>query len=185
MEVSITCLFVACKAEETIKKLRDIILAVYVVVHPTEDYLSVKEHELEQIRRRVILCESALLEVLHFYFEFPHPHKYLIKFSKCLQVDKELASRAWKIVSDCFQTNLPLQFPPHTVAAGALYLASKMADQPLVRAQEQHVVDRRPWFVKLGSRLEDIDRFSNYMIDFYIANSKKSSSSMSKQVSAH
>ncbi|KAJ1976043.1 RNA polymerase II C-terminal domain kinase beta subunit [Dimargaris verticillata] len=168
MEVNLACLFVACKAEETIKKLRDILLAAYILVHPNKDELSVDEQVILQARTHVIRCEAILLEIIHFSFEFPHPHQYTIKFAKCLQVDMDLAARAWKITTECFETNLPLRFPPHTIAVGSLYLASKLTGLAL----GEQFNEGRPWFVKLGSRLEDIDEFSNHMIDFYIASSR-------------
>ncbi|KAJ1912658.1 RNA polymerase II C-terminal domain kinase beta subunit [Tieghemiomyces parasiticus] len=177
-EVNITCLFVACKAEETIKKLRDIVLAAYIIIYPTGDYLSVSDNDIEYLRRQVIMCEASLLEILHFCFEFPHPHRYLVKFARCLDVDKDIAGKAWKMTTECFQTTLPLRFPPHTVALGALYLASKLAHAPLeppaiTTTDGDLTPDHSPWYVKLGARPEDVDEFSHHMIDFYIASSRK------------
>ncbi|KAJ1658892.1 RNA polymerase II C-terminal domain kinase beta subunit [Dispira simplex] len=165
-------MFLACKAEETVKKLRDIILAAHTIIFPEKDILSANEHEIELVRADVIRCEAALLEMLNFCFDFPHPHPLVIKFGKCLKVDKALVARAWKIATECYQTNLPLRFPPHTVAAGALYLASKVDNMSLNGPAQPSVSttsDNRPWFVQLGSRLDDIHEFSNHMIDFYIA----------------
>ncbi|KAJ1969556.1 Phosphatidylinositol 4-kinase pik1alpha (PI4-kinase)(PtdIns-4-kinase) [Dispira parvispora] len=83
--VCITCMFLACKAEETVKKLRDIILAAHTVIFPEKDILSADDHEIEVLRADVIRCEAALLEMLNFCFDFPHPHPLVVKFGKCLK----------------------------------------------------------------------------------------------------
>jgi len=38
---------------------------------------------------------------------------------------KELARIAWKVLSDSYFTDVCLQFPPQTIAAGSLYFAAQ------------------------------------------------------------
>lgn len=79
-----TCIFVASKIEETIKKLREVIVAVHSVKYPESKELD-PEHISEDRKRKIIGYEKLLLETLSFGFQFRHPYEYIIKFTKWVQ----------------------------------------------------------------------------------------------------
>ncbi|KAL0141234.1 cyclin [Mucor lusitanicus] len=142
-DISVTCLFVASKIEETLKKLKDIIVAVHSVKYPDK-----KELDPEQIsderRRRIINYEKLLLETLSFDFQLRHPYEYVIKFIKWIQ-----------------------EYPAHTIAAGCIYLASwllKDEDESF-----QGLSTTEPWDQHFLSRMEDIEDVCQQILDLYIA----------------
>jgi CTD kinase subunit beta len=80
----VTCIFVASKIEETIKKPREVIVAVHSVKYPESKELD-PEHISEDRKRKIIGYEKLLLETLSFGFQFRHPYEYIIKFTKWIQ----------------------------------------------------------------------------------------------------
>jgi CTD kinase subunit beta len=80
----VTCLFVASKIEETIKKLKDILVAVHSVKYPDTKELD-HEQISEERKRKIISYEKMLLETVCFDFQLRHPFEYVIKFIKWIQ----------------------------------------------------------------------------------------------------
>ncbi|CEI97973.1 hypothetical protein RMCBS344292_12093 [Rhizopus microsporus] len=98
-DISVTCLFVASKIEETIKKLKDIFVAVHSVKYPDSKELD-PEHIAEDRKRRIISYEKLVLETACFNFQLRHPYEYVIKFTKWLKdqdntVEKLIKDRPW------------------------------------------------------------------------------------------
>ncbi|KAF1805924.1 cyclin [Mucor lusitanicus] len=171
-DISVTCLFVASKIEETLKKLKDIIVAVHSVKYPDK-----KELDPEQIsderRRRIINYEKLLLETLSFDFQLRHPYEYVIKFIKWIQAfqptldSKRLAQKAYSLAVDSYKTLVCIEYPAHTIAAGCIYLASwllKDEDESF-----QGLSTTEPWDQHFLSRMEDIEDVCQQILDLYIA----------------
>lgn len=79
-----TCIFVASKIEETIKKLKDILVAVHSVKYPDGRELD-HEQISEDRKKKIISYEKMLLETVSFDFQLRHPFEYVIKFIKWIQ----------------------------------------------------------------------------------------------------
>ncbi|KAI8069819.1 cyclin-like protein [Gilbertella persicaria] len=153
-DISVTCIFVASKIEDTIKKLKDIFVAVHSVRHPDSKELD-PENVSEDRRRKIINYEKLLLETLCFDFQLRHPYEYVIKFIKWVQDSKKLAKKAYQLAVDSYKTMVCVEYPAHTIAAGCIYLASlllKDADPSF-----QGLKDSEPWDQYFLSRMEDIE----------------------------
>ncbi|KAG2227927.1 hypothetical protein INT45_011950 [Circinella minor] len=176
-DVSVTCIFVASKIEETIKKLKDIYVAAHSVRHPGSKELD-PEHISEDRRRRVIGYEKLLLETLCFDFQQRHPYEYVVKFVKWIQAfqkldGKRLAQRAYLLAVDSYRTLLCVEYPAHTIAAGCIYLASillKHEDNTFTGLESD-----KPWDQFFCSRMEDIEDVSQQILDLYITNNPQDS----------
>ncbi|CAO3700528.1 unnamed protein product [Rhizopus microsporus] len=165
-DISVTCLFVASKIEETIKKLKDIFVAVHSVKYPDSKELD-PEHIAEDRKRRIISYEKLVLETACFNFQLRHPYEYVIKFAKWLKEmepslkDKQLAEKAYGIAVDSYKTSLCIEYPPHTIAAGCIYLATLfLKDQD--NTVEKLIKDR-PWDQYFLSRMDDIEGNDEYI----------------------
>jgi CTD kinase subunit beta len=84
---------VACKQEDTLKKLRDILVAGYTLRHPNGPDINpesqvplvdmcISRQTLEDQRRKIIILERHVLETATFDFRTQHPQPYIIKFTK-------------------------------------------------------------------------------------------------------
>ncbi|KAF9082841.1 RNA polymerase II C-terminal domain kinase beta subunit [Mortierella sp. AD031] len=102
-EVVMACLFVSSKVEDTIKKLKDIMIATYIFRHPHATDWDPESKEGEEQRKRVLLYEKMVLESICFDFRIIHPYNYIIKFVKIMQGSKQLARQAWDIARDSHQ----------------------------------------------------------------------------------
>ncbi|CAG8517351.1 9050_t:CDS:10 [Diversispora eburnea] len=81
-DLSITCLFVATKIEETYKKLRDILIEAYKVRHPEILDVNSDSQIFEEQRKRIIQMERLVVETICFDFHICPPHQLLMKFVK-------------------------------------------------------------------------------------------------------
>ncbi|KAG0042857.1 RNA polymerase II C-terminal domain kinase beta subunit, partial [Linnemannia elongata] len=86
--------------EDTIKKLKDIMIATYIFRHPNATDWDTESKEGEEQRKRVLLYEKMVLESICFDFRIIHPYNYIIKFVKIMQGSKQLARQAWDIAKD-------------------------------------------------------------------------------------
>lgn len=91
-------MLVASKAEETYKKIRQILAAAFKILNPdfagTDDEVKI----VEQHRRRVIQYEQQMLEAIQFNFLAPHIGCVLVQIGKTLGVDVDVMRAAWKFV---------------------------------------------------------------------------------------
>ncbi|CAO3638187.1 unnamed protein product [Mucor hiemalis] len=170
-DISVTCLFVASKVEETTKKLKDVLVAVHSVKHPDSKELD-PELISEDRKRKFIGFEKMLLETVCFDFQLRHPFEYIIKFVKWIQVfqgsldSKPLAKKAYQLAVDSYKTVLSVEYPAHTIAGGCIYLASR-----LLREQNSAfngLAENAPWDQYFLSRMEDIEDVAQQILDLYI-----------------
>lgn len=137
INVALTCLFMACKIEDTFKKLRDIILASNNkyqgnsnnfgsnnITLSTED-----ERKLEEHRKIILSIEKNLLKAINFDFRTYHIEEILIMICKDLNLSLKLSHLAYVIMIDSLQTEIALRVPPHSIAISCVVLASKFTDE--------------------------------------------------------
>ncbi|KAF9579644.1 hypothetical protein BGW38_004019 [Lunasporangiospora selenospora] len=151
-EVVMACLFVSCKVEDTIKKLKDIMTVTYTYRHPEVSDWDPESKEGEEQRKRVLSYEKLVLESICFDFRITHPYKYIIKFVKLMNGSKALARQGWDIARQSYKTGVCLEYPPHAIAAGSIYLASKLIAEPF-----PELVQGEPWTKALRTRQVDVE----------------------------
>ncbi|KAK9355743.1 cyclin-like protein [Lipomyces doorenjongii] len=128
LDTALACLFVASKTEDTLKKLKEILLASYYIKHPSGPDISMDSPIIEDQRRRLISLERHVLETMSFDFRVRHPQPYIIKFAKRLRYPMPLAETAWQIALDSHRTLVPLKSTPHAIALGCLYIAASLLE---------------------------------------------------------
>uniref|UniRef100_A0A5S6R255 Cyclin-like domain-containing protein n=1 Tax=Trichuris muris TaxID=70415 RepID=A0A5S6R255_TRIMR len=119
---AVTCIMVAGKAEETPKKLRDILRC-------SEECLGTPGYS-EDWKEQVVALESVLLQTIKFDVFVVLPHPFVTKFAKELKGDKseieKLLQTAWTFANDSLCTTLCLQWEPEIIAIAVLYLAMRL-----------------------------------------------------------
>ncbi|KAJ1918872.1 RNA polymerase II C-terminal domain kinase beta subunit [Mycoemilia scoparia] len=126
MPMAISCLFVASKMEETIKKVRDIIIQACMLERRETNPNKIDHNTIEKVRDSVMRMEQFVLQSIGFDFRTSQSHRTLIKICKTIGVPKSIAKSAWFIFTDCFQTLLPLQYPQCILVMASICLAQNM-----------------------------------------------------------
>jgi len=174
--VAKTCLFLAGKVEETPKKLRDVITVSYALLMKTKNMpkelqeIKQDSQEFWELKENILVAERILLQTIGFDLTIEHPYKHLLAYVKKIEGSKDLAQVAWNFVNDSFRTTLCLQYQPKTVAAAAIYLASKFLKHPLPTIVEGS--QTTPWWVLFETKVEDMRNISNQILDLYESTSQ-------------
>lgn len=138
-------LFLACKLEETARRLRDVVLIFHrlqmrgleedgkaVYAGRPVPILSLDSQEYAEAKMEVASVERHLLRELGFAVAglLEHPHKYVLQFVKSLRLSSdwllsELAQLAWSFLNDSLRTPLSCAHEPHQIATAGIHLAAR------------------------------------------------------------
>ncbi|OBA21509.1 cyclin-like protein [Metschnikowia bicuspidata var. bicuspidata NRRL YB-4993] len=186
--VAYTCLFLATKNEDCIKKLRDI----QNVANKIRDIdgesrnhyrnLSNSSNTVLEIQRKVIMSlEFKLLQVLKFDFlsgaaNVPSVDQLVVMFAKQLGLDYKPTFFAWLVAFDIMSTPLSLVIPPHCIALAIVIVTLNLKPVDLI-SKYGDIGDLE----KTGSVLENIDSMRDfrcpellvnegivYVLDYYV-----------------
>ncbi|XP_058722785.1 cyclin-T1-5-like isoform X1 [Vicia villosa] len=166
--VATVCMFLAGKVEETPRPLKDVILVSYEIINkkdPTAVQRIKQKEVYEQQKELILLAERVVLATLGFDFNVHHPYKPLVEAIKKFKVAQNaLAQVAWNFVNDGLRTSLCLQFKPHHIAAGAIFLAAKFLKVKLPSDGE------KVWWQEFDVTPRQLEEVSNQMLELYEQN---------------
>eukprot|EP01018_Ginkgo_biloba_P017307 Gb_15285 [translate_table: standard] len=166
--IATVCMFLAGKVEETPRPLRDVILVSYEICNKKDPAAiqRIKQKEVyEQQKELVLLGERVVLATLGFDLNVHHPYKPLVAAIKKFKVAQNaLAQVAWNFVNDGLRTSLCLQFKPHHIAAGAIFLAAKFLKVKLPSDGE------KVWWQEFEVTPRQLEEVSNQMLELYEQN---------------
>ncbi|XP_043695067.1 cyclin-T1-5-like isoform X1 [Telopea speciosissima] len=166
--IATVCMFLAGKVEETPRPLKDVILVSYEIIYKKDPAAvhKIKQKEVyEQQKELVLLGERVVLATLGFDLNVQHPYKPLVEAIKKFKVAQNaLAQVAWNFVNDGLRTSLCLQFKPHHIAAGAIFLAAKFLKVKLPSDGE------KVWWQEFDVTPRQLEEVSNQMLELYEQN---------------
>lgn len=160
MDIALTALLVACKAEGTYCRIHHLLSAAYLTLHPPppsssgarEGGETANGPEInigEEHRQRVTQYEHLLLEAIQFEFSLRHAIEPLKAIAVRLCLEKTLVREAFNWIRRCFQSVLVLAYPPEHIALAALRWTCRKDKRILTPINE--LVSR------FGIRTNDID----------------------------
>ncbi|KAI9230118.1 MAG: cyclin-like protein [Piptocephalis tieghemiana] len=121
--IAIASLFVAGKVEETYKRLKDV-LSIARSLSPRPEDGPERDLSFEALHQQTLRKERLIFRSIRFDVGFRHPFVFIPKYTLQLQGTKELGQMAWKLAIAMYSTNLPIQYPPHTLAAASILLST-------------------------------------------------------------
>ncbi|KAI8553158.1 hypothetical protein RHMOL_Rhmol06G0323100 [Rhododendron molle] len=168
LTIATVCMFLAGKVEETPRPLKDVILISYEIINKKDPAAvqRIKQKEVyEQQKELILLGERVVLATLGFDLNVHHPYKPLVEAIKKFKVAQNaLAQVAWNFVNDGLRTSLCLQFKPHHIAAGAIFLAAKFLKVKLPHDGE------KVWWQEFDVTPRQLEEVSNQMLELYEQN---------------
>uniref|UniRef100_A0A0E0JAF7 Cyclin-like domain-containing protein n=2 Tax=Oryza nivara TaxID=4536 RepID=A0A0E0JAF7_ORYNI len=166
--IATVCMFLAGKVEETPRPLKDVILVSYEIIHKKDPAAGqrIKQKEIyDQQKELILLAERVVLATLGFDLNVHHPYKPLVEAIRKFKVAQNaLAQVAWNFVNDGLRTSLCLQFKPHHIAAGAIFLAAKFLKVKLPSDGE------KVWWQEFDVTPRQLEEVSNQMLELYEQN---------------
>ncbi|KAI1817916.1 cyclin-like protein [Poronia punctata] len=129
-DVALTCLFVACKSEDTLKKSREILCAHHNLKNP--DRITTPDDKLfDAGSKQLIGLERHVIESVRFDFQVRNPVKMLAKIIKAVLGSGPEASDffllGYRIATDMYKTLAPLKHTTFTCAISLAILSSMIS----------------------------------------------------------
>ncbi|KAL1841314.1 hypothetical protein VTJ49DRAFT_7151 [Mycothermus thermophilus] len=143
-DVALAALFVACKAEDTIKKSREILCAAHGLRQP-HDHKTPDDKIFEAPSRFIIGLERHILETVGFDFRVQYPQKLLIKMVRKMfprddpasQTEgKEFLRVAYNMSIDMYKTFAPIKQTTFTMVLAILELTARLLDTDPQRTKQ-------------------------------------------------
>lgn len=166
--VAQACLFLAGKAEDTPKKLRDVILEAHKLWQSASGgELSELKEDSEDFRRTkemVLKAERDLLHTSRFDLNVVHSYKFIMQYVKQIKGERDLAQVAWSFYNDSLRTQLCLRFNSERIAIGVICLAAKF-----LKPKYDEVVDLKANKEIWGNEITEAEctEIANTVLDLY------------------
>ncbi|GAU37834.1 hypothetical protein TSUD_56940 [Trifolium subterraneum] len=120
----------------------------------------------EQQEELILLAQKLVLATLGFDLNVHHPYKPLVEAIEKFKVAQNapLAQIAKNFVNDGLRTSLCLQFKPHRIAAGAIFLAAKFLNAELPSDGKKF------WRKEFNITRHQLEEVANQMLELYELN---------------
>ncbi|KAJ1725473.1 hypothetical protein LPJ53_000403 [Coemansia erecta] len=161
--IAATCLFVACKSEETLRKLESFIPVIVYYASKGKRKAPEGTSEFEKWRTVILHTEVVLLEALCFDMVVEHPYVALIGILETVRAQRQVGQMAWSFVADFLRLPLCLVWPARTLALAAVGLAARVGARETGRSVE----DEGRWRARVGGSDEGVDEAMQWLLDFY------------------
>lgn len=164
MYIPTSCLFLATKAEENPRRIRDVIGTSHHVLHPTEPPMPLDE-DYWDYKEKLVKYEQLVLRVLMFDMDVSHPFRFLLNFGRLLRVSRAVTQTAWALIVDALFEPLLLRYRPPDVAAAALYVAARLLKQ----SQMMTTVEGRAacWWHAFDVSTEVLEEIASLLVGLY------------------
>uniref|UniRef100_A0A7S3AAW4 Cyclin-like domain-containing protein n=2 Tax=Rhodosorus marinus TaxID=101924 RepID=A0A7S3AAW4_9RHOD len=170
--VASACLFIACKVQECVKRLRDVIYWSIKIKTRSEQFprgedLLEESSRFQAEKKLVLQKERDVLRVLNFDYDVDLPFKYIIQLVKLYgtsaEQQKDLIQYAWNFVNDSLLTSIHMEYNETDIATAALHLAMLYSNHELKKVPETG----NPWYTHYGINPKTMVEICNRMLEHY------------------
>lgn len=169
--VATVSMFLASKAEETPRWLSDLVVVAYKIVYKWDPSapLRIRQKDIyDKENESVVAGERMLLVTVAFDLNIEHPYKALVAAMKRLEIsNKDMVKIAWNFVNDWLCTTLCLQYKPHYIAAGSMFLAAKFLKVKLPAEKGN------PWWMQFDVAPKQLEEVIQKMLQMLEQNQKQ------------
>lgn len=177
--VAAACIFLACKVQETHKRLKDVIhTSVKVRTRGSADYpdgMELFEDSLGYVEEKMQILdkEREVLRVLNFDLTIDHPYKHLWTITKRFlgtdENQKDVTQAAWNFLNDSYSTYVHVRFDSKEIASAALVLSAKLNRYALPSGKGTNENGRRVrgWHECFNVDVQNIEEICNMLLDIY------------------
>lgn len=178
--VAAACLFLSCKVQETLKRLRDVIYwTVKVRTRNTPDYPDGMEmHESStgyfEEKNNILDKEREVLRVLNFDLNVDNPYRHLWSltrsFFRTSETQRVITQAAWNFLNDSFRTYMHVQFDPKEIATAAMFLSAKLHNVDLPDGTQKDMATGNrllAWHEMYHVDLHRVEQICNMFLDMY------------------
>lgn len=164
--MAMTCIYLATKVEEEIRRHRDILTVFdrilkkrelkgpkrgeFMALDPSGTRYKVWKDYLQKL-------ELILLKELGYRYLIRLPHNYILQYIPFLELGQKIVEPAWSIVNDSLHIPLLIDVSPNAIAAASLYLAS----------QRDKIDLPHNWFCRIEVAIEDIKYVAEVISELY------------------
>ncbi|KAI9318671.1 cyclin-like protein [Dichotomocladium elegans] len=128
--IAATCMYLACKVEESSRKVSDVVGYSLIHLHHRDKYNDDKQLFMLW-RDKILRYELVLLEALCFDLSVEHPYPSLLVFLEELRVSERIYHAAWGFANDSLRTPLCLIYEPQIIAAACVLLGYRSCRQEI------------------------------------------------------
>ena len=154
---AMAALFLGAKAEEHMKRVRDVLTVFYHIrqrrlgVPQPSAPLQLGGATYQRWKLELIKTERFLLKELGFrlYAVMEHPHKFLPHFVRALGGGAAMAQAAWSFLNDSMRTDCCVRHEARVIACAAVYVAARSLSVPLP-------LQPRPWWELFETSREEM-----------------------------
>lgn len=158
-----TAVFLACKVEESNRRLRDVVVAcTKVATKNSQLVVDEQSKDFWRWRDTIMYNEEVLLEALCFDLSLESPYQLINSLAEKFHMNKVdvFCRYAWGFVNDSCRTPLCLCFPTRVIAAAAFYWSSLYSKVTIVGSSS-----KRSWYEEIGMTENELIDVCNYMTD--------------------
>jgi cyclin C len=128
--VMVTAFYLACKMEECPQHIRFIAAEArqfwpgkLMIYYPLNQILIRRSEFVANDPAKIGECEFYLISEMSSQLIVHHPYRTVLELSTELELSVDEANQASNLISDHYQTDLPLLYPPHVIGVTAVLLA--------------------------------------------------------------
>ncbi|CAO3608029.1 unnamed protein product [Cunninghamella blakesleeana] len=174
--VSGACIYLACKVEESSRKVSHVTMACLM-----SRYRRLKEDEKQKLyqswRSAILWYERFLLEMLCFDMTIDHPHQLLLEFGSELDAPERVIQAAYGFANDSLRKPLCLTYDPQMIAAACILLGYRAVNETIPTSTDTiwgKTLDQQPDLLA-----EIIGDIANVYNENYVQSGSDSSSNSS------
>ncbi|CAO2835111.1 unnamed protein product [Amaranthus hypochondriacus] len=163
--VATACMFLATKAEDCFRPLRDVTLVAYELIYKWDPSAAerIKQQKIYNKQNELILAaENLLLVTIAFDISIQHPYIPLVNALKQLKITNNVvAMAAWNLLHEWYKTTLCLQYKPQYIAAASLSIPAMLLNFKLPR------VEGKPWWLSFEVSPVKLQEVTQHMLRYF------------------